>query len=350
MENDEGEVVELLATLPKEELLEFQLAITRIVENGGVREAIFHTILEKYSDRDLSIAYPAFCILSIHYRRHRKIVELGLLIDRHRAKFGGMKSYHLFESLYYLARGSSESMAAALRSIRIAMANLKEHNGAKAAYADIVATSVDKGVGLLDGELELATKVIMQAIQSSPAYAKYPFLLAKLQCLSGDLIGAEVSVRQAVDLEDSTRATYALRVAEYQKLEFEILLRRSTSKLSVEIEKMNSSIKNTKSEIEEAVRDAKSQVLAQLGFFSGLLAIILTTVDVTKAQPATTAMAILLTMSGVIILSWTALSVFLMNIRTKWEHVLVSSLAVGLISAGMFIFVKLDKTLSEILK
>jgi len=261
-----------------------------------------------------------------------------------------MKSYHLFESLYYLARGSNESLAAALRAIRIAMSLLHEHNGARAAYADIIATAADKGLSLLDGELDLATRVIKQAIQSSPTYAKYPFLHAKLQCLAGDLIGAEVSVRQAVDLEDSTRVTYALRVAEYQKLEFDILLRKSTSKLGIEIERMNSSIANTKALIEEAVKDAKSQVLAQLGFFSGLLAIILTTVDVTKSQPATTAMAILLTMSGVIILSWTALSVFLMNIRTKLEHLIVSLLAVGLVAAGLFIFSKLDNNLGSILK
>jgi len=81
MEHHDDELVELLATLPSDESIDFQLGITRLIEAGGISEDSLQRLLDKYLDRDKQIAYAAFCALSIYYRRHRKIVELGLLIS-----------------------------------------------------------------------------------------------------------------------------------------------------------------------------------------------------------------------------------------------------------------------------
>lgn len=332
---------EQIATLPAESSVDFQLRLTHMVEAQRDIEAPLHAVLETYQDRAPEIAYAAFCGLTIFLRRHKRILELGVLVDKYRTAYVSRASFPLFESLYFLARGSRESLAAALRSIRKAAANLPEHNGVRAAYADIVATAIDCGLEVSRDEIETVAREIRAAIQSNPTYAKYPFLLAKLQILDQEFEEAEASIRQAIDLEDSSRTTYAFRIVEYQKLELEIRVRKGLLQMDSRLQAMNDTVQTVRSEISSVAAETKAQVLVQLGFFSGLLAIILTTVDVTKSQQHGSALAILLTMSGIIVFCWVSLSIFVINIRVKREHMLVMLIAVALVSLGVLVFFRI---------
>ena len=331
------DLLERLASLPSDRNVEFQLQLTRLVEEQSNIAQPLQTILFEYLQRDKKIAYAAFCALCIYHRRYKNITDYGILIDRNRSHFAANPSFALFDALYFLARSTQESLVASLRSIKQAMALLPNHTGARAAYADIVATAIDFGIPGAHGELPSAKAAIQASIETSPSYAKYPFLLAKLVIHEQDYEGAQRLTRYAIDLEDSSRVTYALRIGEYQKFELDILVRRAVATLDKRFEQVEKSLVTANVELEKAVNETKGQVLAQLGFFAGVLAIILTAVDVTKGQNSATALPILVTISGVIILSWSALSAFVIKMRLRLDNILILATAFLLILFGCWL-------------
>ncbi len=345
-ENDaELSIEELLLELKEDSDIRFQIELTKLIETKIQSEVELTKILCENKDVRVDLAYSAFVALCIYHRRYKNQTAHGLLFDSYRLFFNSYKSFPLFEALYYMSRGSLESLAAALHSIKQAVINLPNHNGVKAAYADIVAISYHLGAKNIDEEVDIAIGYINDAIKTDPSYAKYPFLRAKLALIQDDYLIAESNVRAAIDMEDSSRITYALRIGEYQKLELDISVKKAVRDIKSRISKIEEGENKAREEISRAVEDTKAQVLVQLSFFAGVLSIILTAVNMASSQNPDTAIIILIILGGIILSSWAGLSILVLRIQKTIPLLIVLISGLTMICLGILTYLR-----DEILK
>jgi tetratricopeptide (TPR) repeat protein len=331
------ELIDFFASLPEEEEYQFQLKTTLYIEDNEINSAI---LLEIVNDNDViaDIRYAAFFTLCTYLRRFRKLKELGSVLDNFSTEFSHKKTFELQRALYFMSKETRNNLESAVFHIKIAGSKLSnEHIGFAAAFSDIILSASDWEITLDEGDIQKSRRLMENAVEQEPTYPKYKFLLAKTLLITEEFRLAQHYIQQAIDQEDPDNTTYQQRVLEYQRFQLSVQTKKEIVKIHALTKELNTTANDQMNEFRKMSEETKSQVLIQLGFFSGLLALILTAVDISQSLSNSAVLSLLITMSGLITFCWSAFTVFITGQKIRLIHVFVLIISLLIIVVGIVV-------------
>ncbi len=156
-----------------------------------------------------------------------------------------------------------------------------------------------------NSRLQEAKELLNNAIKMRE-YAKFYSTRGRILCCEGQYEAAIKEVRRAIEKEDNNREDYMTRINEYEALISRFLLKLEAQDLR---QKTN--------EIKAEMSNNKMEHIKVLGFFSAIMALIISTVNVSNSEMVE-ALPILIGLSGMIIISFGSLNIMLA--RKSEEH------------------------------
>lgn len=304
----ETELGVFLDSLPDDSGPEFQLVLTKLVEQLGhpVGAALVRAVQDNSLDR--KARYGAFAALATYYRRYRHVSRSAQLFEQYRAEFYSFDSFDLLEALHLMAVGSPEAIRESYRLSEAVVRRLDKHTGAYAAHADIVATAWDAGIISDPAALENTAALMRTAMRLQPAYAKYPFLLGKLLMRMEQYEEAGKLILRAIDIEDSARPTYAIRIGEYQLEHLRLSLLRAERRIATAVKAQEVKLVEFQNGLDLATSASRSESILLLGLFSGILGVAVTSVQIsTRLDPVTGALLVVV-LAGALICAYSCLA------------------------------------------
>jgi tetratricopeptide (TPR) repeat protein len=216
--------------------------------------------------------YVAFYALCMKNRREQDAESYRKLINEHEAWAGCEPSFlHLRAMMLALNSHLGEALTYAEGALE--HEKLREHAGVRHHYAELVATLGEESLDPVSDEppklpkLEDARKKAEQAIKDEKNYAKFYATLGRLKALANDFEGARQDLQTAIQKERGSWDS-AQRRGNYKDILMDIGRRRRERQLNARIRRASEAASQT------SVRHAE-----MLGFFAGVLALILTGVQ-----------------------------------------------------------------------
>lgn len=197
-------------------------------------------------------------------------------------------------------------------------------------YADIYVTILevlDEEISVklkttLENKNTFVKKVLDKAIKLLPEYAKFYETKARLFLSEDDFIKAEKYVHMAIDKEDSTKSTYAQAIINYNFTKYRIISRQSEkaahdlqqvseerlNKMIENITKANEVQKEELKQIEESIEDSHLKTIEVVGFFTGIISFVISSVEIATALDVAEAAKLITMLIGGWIVSYAAFS------------------------------------------
>lgn len=202
----------------------------------------------------------------------------------------------------------------------------KNYPGIYHNYSSIVFEAYEAGdIESFQDSYPDAIKCIDNAILLNANFAKYYYTKGKLLMAYCDLSEfkeeklydeAEMLFEKAIDKEDSTRESYALRIVDYEtallRCKTERRLGRIDTMLKDANEKQKESMK-LQQRVKDDLEEQKRTTLEVLAFFSAIISLIITNVQVVLKADMFSAIIIMFLFLGIMILSFTFLHIVILN-------------------------------------
>lgn len=237
-------------------------------------------------------------------------------------------------------------------------------------YAELVYFSYDKKYSTIINDdicYENAIKYIDKSITINHIYAKYYYTKARLLSVKGRYQEATDLINKAIDIEDSSKKNYSLIINEYkttllsckinQKLD---LIDKKIKELDITISEMKSvkedlnsvksetqnemkNLQETSMKISSDLENEKKSVLELLGFFSGIISLIIVTSQVLLGLKTLESIAVLVAFLGVLVISLGVLHIIIANTKKNYMTQSVIIIVIGtLILASSMIYTSLN--------
>lgn len=351
----EAEIKDSFARLPHDKLdREYEREITAWViqqarpEDFEALEAALKHLAAGPAFQDepmpLSLRFDAFFALANLYRRYSKVHALENLIE------AGRKIFDPYEPLVSHLAIMALNMKGDRKSCRKALEKATEilerwphvkHAGLRHNYAETVAQCIDDGYQPWDETLlRKALQAVEEAIRDDPDYAKFHRTRGWLYFLLGDAEEGRLSYREAIEREDPRGRYYGIRLAEYRR---ELALRDAHLEVQ-ELQHRASDILEKVSALQEDWQtrqlEAQTRQLEFLGFFTGILALILGGGGLlVTAQSDVTRFVLMLTLGGLLMLVFGSFN-FMLHGKTRLERSLVPMMLgfLLLLASGLWLF------------
>lgn len=304
---------EFLDLLPEDTDPRFQTYLNLLSEEGETTLDRLRLIVANPDEIYRLRAYAAFVALATYYRRsgdHRKLWDL---LQRYKASFEDRALFCLFESLYYLDQGGPSSLRSALRCIQDALDKVDSHQGVFAAYADIVATGESNGAFHHPELIDDATEKIEAASRIAPEYAKYYYLKGKLLLLRDEYTPSMQLIMRAIELEDPNRSTYATVVSEYQVLLNRAISLKANHDLTQRILAAETRFHEDHEILRKSADSAKTESISQLVFFTGIIAIIFSSVQSAGNSSLETGIILIVALTGCLLVAFGVFSYYIVD-------------------------------------
>lgn len=338
-------VADSLRDLPAELSREYELNLTRLAQSTDTPGLVrcLKELLDGSVDDDA--AYAGFYCLNIVYRRNRDYSLLERLMVTNEARFGRRPTFQHLQVLFTIDRGVGRRKDELIRwAFEDAEMN-PENAGYVHLFADVVASLTEESDADVEREivskwLDEAVCAADRAIKLDSRYAKYYSTKARLLALRGQFHDSLELIRTAIDMEDSTRPDYAIRLGEYQSRRLWIQARRSdqafalsSSEAAAALEQRYSSLRE---ELEVATRkidESTVRNLEFLGFFAGLISFTIASVQIAGAQNADDATRLILVLTGGLLIAFAGFGAILESGRIVGSVVRMGT--VGVIGAAI---------------
>lgn len=268
------------------------------------------------------IRFGAFYVLCVYYRRQKEFATLLKFVNAHNGDFSGEELY-AFQKAVALKSGfpSIGKLESAINLFRDIMNARQEADNMPffiQAYTDTVARYYDElNKETLDPEdqktLNEAIKLLRQAIAIRPEYAKYYYTLSKLYRVVGQFDLAKENIRKAIELEDSNEGDYALRINEFEILNSRIDLERAISTEVKNLKEMQEDFSNMKNDLEKS----KIDILAFLGFFTGIISFILGSFQLGEGLEFNQRIQMMSVLLGCLIIAFSVFRLFIGQFKLK---------------------------------
>ncbi len=289
--NSIEELETFFTSLPMEETREYELKLTRLVTSN--QKAEFEDWLKQLMEReDEATAYASFVCLNIKYRRNHDGSKLDLLINGERSRFNRHPTFSHMELLSLIDHSKRQPTLAELRQGKEDIGKMPMNAGVLHLFADLVATYFEdrdtqnesgnnqeekEGVADRSEWLDKAMTSVEDAIRLQN-YAKFYCTKGRILALRGYFQEAMRSIKEAIDLEDSSLNDYAIRVGNYQYHKLSILARMQNKEIKSSLEKYRKSMAEENAEIQKNL-DATTKKLESstiknlefLGLFAGII-------------------------------------------------------------------------------
>lgn len=150
--------------------------------------------------------------------------------------------------------------------------------------------------------LNESEKLIRDAIEKRE-YPKFYSTLGRIYCCKKEYDNGIAEVRMAIEAEDSDRKDYMSRISEYQALISRFQRKKDEGELREAADKI-------KAELDRSKKD----YIGILGFFSSVMALIITSIDLAKADMSMIeSLQLLMSLGGVIVFSFGSLNLLLVR-------------------------------------
>jgi hypothetical protein len=309
-----------ISKLPHETTHAYELGMAKLA--AQVRRLNLYTDLDELmSDSDEDVRYGAFYCRCTILRTNRDYTILEEFMSRQGEAFRARPSYRHLELLTRV--GLLDKFTDRDTFVRSTYDHAQTNPG-NAGYVHMFAavvalvmeaeegTSSDIGRKWLDSALDAAVRTV----ELDRSYAKFHSTLGRLHSLNGNFSAARRELDQAVDLEDSSRSDYGLRITNYETQRMRNSLRESGWAVMEEIRAHKAAaetrldefgksiivtIEENKASLNAATKridEASTKNLEFLGFFAAILSFTIGSIQIATSLAAQDAARLIFVLMG----------------------------------------------------
>ncbi|HXA17368.1 MAG TPA: hypothetical protein VN380_10265 [Thermoanaerobaculia bacterium] len=176
-----------------------------------------------------------------------------------------------------------------------------------------------------------AESYVADALAEYPRSPRYLAVMAQILARRGRFADARAFITDAMSIEDSTHSQYSIRIARYESVRSEIMLRESAYTLS--------------SRLEGAIRDfddTRGSLIQLVGLLAAVLALVIVGTQLAISVPAAQGAGMLMIVGGVLLLSFVGYSLLLGRAPTPLRILATLVLALSLMAAGSLFILKVE--------
>ncbi|MFC4033215.1 hypothetical protein ACFO3J_17210 [Streptomyces polygonati] len=312
-----GEIAAALGALPPFESAEHHSAAMTVCT--ALADADLEQLEALIGDAsDPLRSFNAFYVLLARHRRALDSTRFRTIYLRYAARFASVPMRAVLESDLALLDPMGPNLVAALRHAAAALAAYPDNLALVAHHSRVLAEYGWSGAEVAEDDLRAALAQVDRAVEISPEQPRYRAVRAQLAALTGDFDTALASIQRAMDLENSARSGYAVRVVEYHRIRADIVLRRETQAirrgLRETADRLEASMKaqvervaeETRAHQQAEITRLRSETLGTLGLLAAVIAFIVTSTQIAQDQPLRDALRLLAALSGMLTLVFTA--------------------------------------------
>lgn len=296
----------------------YTIKLKELVINCTISELkkIYLPIVNKKGKYNKNVRFAAYYSIFIFYRRYEHHTMLYNLVERFSDEFNEYRLNNVVLSQYYkykfLDVNDSFAIENAIQYAKVAVADLNENSGVLQNYAELVACALETDKDIGKQNLEEAIKCIDKAMILLHDYPKHNCTKGRLLSWTGDYDTAKRYLRRAIDLESSDDKDSMIRISQYNDYYMDIKTREMVEKVSrhiVEAEKTmdenNVKMKENAEKIFEKLDIMQTKYLEMLAFFSGIIALILSVIQIMSGfSDFSFAVGLIMVMGGILIFSF----------------------------------------------
>jgi hypothetical protein len=286
--------------------------------------------------------FDAFFALATLYRRYYKSDDLRKLINDYEKPFlnYGLLVSHLRVMALNLEGGKENCREALKLAERIWTESKEEHAGIGHSYAESVAKCVQEGYVdrscLADG-----MKAIRKAIELDRGYAKFYRTRGWLHFLLGEPEEGQRCYQEAIRYEKPGTLDFGIRLAEYRREldshNAEQKLRELQKGLAEFQEKAKgdqAQLSEKLTKLQEKAEEIQVRQVEFLGFFTGLLALLLGEYSIMKNSNYEASFALMLTLGGMLLIVFVGFG-FILHGPNEWRWRSILPFLVGALLLGL---------------
>ena len=165
-------------------------------------------------------------------------------------------------------------------------------------YAEAIATAMEEEVVSSPSHIIDAIDYVKKAIALAPKYAKYYCTFGRLLALKGQVAKGSQLIKKAIDLEDSKKNDYAIRIGDYQAYLSRLIFMQYTNKLQHKIDGFETKVENTQDKVSNLVQSSMTKNMEFLGFFAALVSFIIASIQILSKQPFEKATQLIIVLNG----------------------------------------------------
>lgn len=356
-----SDIVAFLDDLPPERDREWELRLTRLIENFSHRTDDIYEIIESDSlqtDHDPDfVRFAAFFAYCTYHRRNDNATEFRTLLERHN-EFEDRPMFPHLRSLQVKMTDELGSGRKAITHAREAIARVgTEHQGVTHSLATAILNVIEDDGQELE-ELDASREALLEeaeskvrAALSESDYPKFHATLGRVLALQGQHGAAIAEIHEAIDKEDDTKDDYALRISNYRSHEYRITLRKYSEEMNREqetireeqadlnqqVEAAIDEIENTRAKSEERIRNLQTQTLQFLGFFATLIAVIISSVQIATTLAVLEAAILISILTGGLLVAFGGFSFILPGEKVLRRSAAVFGAGFCLVVVGLLV-------------
>ncbi|MBM4761350.1 hypothetical protein [Bacillus sp. B15-48] len=326
-------------SLPEDTARKFETAIADwSLEHAKTQSELLYNLLEGkmivYHENPTSIRFTAFASLCVYLRRLKDGSKHQALFEKYGHEFVSFKLYPHLCSMMYRELRTMDSFSLAVEYAEEAVRRLPEQEGVLHNYAEAVIVAAEEGLELEPAYLSRAEKDLRKAMFISPKYPKFHCTKGRLLVLKKKYKEASESILKAIDLEDSDKPDYILRINDYQNYLANIRNEQLNAKMEESIHELTVS----KETLEKSLESTKTENLQMLGFFIAIITFTIGSFNLVKLDKVLDTVFLLFVLTGCLIISYVAFTILFSNKNTnKWKIIGAFSLGMMLLGLGFAI-------------
>lgn len=334
----------VLDAIPEETTREFELILTALA-SGHERTRLIADLRRALTDSDDPVVrYAAFYGLNISLRCSKDYSLLEDLINQYQQEFGHHVTFRHLVVLFNIERGLGKQ-----KNEIVAMAfDDSEQFAHNAGFVHLFADTVpslceesddDVAANLVAEWLPRARTAAEKAISLDRRYAKYYCTKGRLLAIAGEHDEALALVKTAIDMEDSSKSDYAIRIGNYQYYRLSIQARRNEEVFGARMKESATVLLAKQGAVEEglasAVRHMDESTLKNLeflGFFAGLISFTIGSIQIAVHQNVNAAGRLIVVLMGALLVAFAGFS-FILERATR--HTALRAATVGAVGAAV---------------
>lgn len=363
--NPELEIRCLLFCLPDDKTSAFTEKINYYLnEKKSIDEDILNRIIEDENNNKM-IRFKAFYILFTYNHHQKNASKCKQLVDNYKYKFESFPLWHYVNSQIGYQEEKNKvnpdlslTLESAMKCIEI-YENNKQYDssypGIYHNFSELVFYASELGnINLFQKNFEKAIECIEKAKRYNPNYGKYYYTQGRLlmaQCKYDESLNinniydkAEKLFEKAIDIEDSSNDNYSIKIIDYETAllrckterhlkEVDIALKdaKKNQESSLILQRKTEKLMQDSRKIKEEVELQKRETLELLGFFSGIISLIVVTSQVVLNLDMLSATVIMLLFLGTLILAFSFFHLIILNGKEKMTKGIIAFLIFGII-------------------
>lgn len=360
---ERNELKKRFLSLPPETERAYEVQLVNIAMSDHTSEfaQLLREMLDDKGEED-PVRFAAFCALCEIRRRQKDYSHELRLLQEGEEQFADHPFYSHIKLLYYVDNFKYEDHEEILTLARRNTDRLPLNAGVWHAFADLTATAFEtadfSGVEPPAAHwLSDALMAVDWALRLDPSYAKFHCTKGRLLALQGDFDQASALIREAVDLEDSHKSDYAIRINGYlnhlQQVQSKTQNRHMENKLSQYMEQQmeqyaqqigvqQAELRQQTDRVMEELQDSMSKNLEFIGLFAGIISFTIGSISIAGSLAESSfaaAAGLIIVLMGALLCVFAGFGVVLHGFeKRKWiRNALVFLLGLGAAGIGLLI-------------